>query len=831
MFVDAALLADPERLAEVVDALHRAWVSRTPVVVELGVDDATLAEPETTAGPVWELGAEFTFLRERLHFLVWANAYDARRDPPVWWWGVKAERAGARSGGARDVVLPGGAEVWIDGGPRGPLEEPAVHGESVLLGRLTPLPPPTDPPRGLATDQAAAVGHGSGPARIIAPAGSGKTRVLTERIRHLVAAGLEPEALCAVAYNRRAAEEMRARLGSPAGLRLRTIHSLGWEILRSVRGSLTLLGEREVRARLDPLVPAVRRPNVDVVGPYLEAMSEVRIGLRSPEEVEARRDDVPDLPRVLSSYRRGLAERREADHDEQVHGAIEALLVDPAARRRWQAASRHLLVDELQDLTPAYLLLLRLLASPELDVFGVSDDDQVIYGYAGADPGFLIDFDRFFPGAVSHPLEVNYRCPVPVVEAASTLLSYNARRVAKTIRPGPDAAVGGLDVRTVPSDRLGPEAAATVAQWLAEGAEPGSIAVLARVGSTLLPVQAALVEAGVGVEGLLGPELLERTVLRGALAWIRLALDPEAMTRVDLLEAVRRPSRGLAGVARELLGGRRRFTLDGLADLGRALDGARRARWDELCDDIALVSSATESSSRVLDVLISGVGLDRAASALDAGRTRADRAAQTDDLRALRRAAALHAGAADFEAWLRSVLTARPAPGGVVLTTIHRVKGLEWDRVMVFGADEGTIPHELSEDTEEERRVFHVALTRGRSEVVVLADESRPSRFLTELTGRAPRFAPPVLRPRTAPAPSAPAADPELVERLREWRRETARRLGVPAYIVFSDATLTAIAARRPATERELLAVVGIGPAKLDAYGDDVLALVSTSGA
>jgi len=890
--VDAALLADRDRLAGTVDGLHRAWASRSPVVVELGVDDAALAEPETVTAPAWEIGADFTFLRERLHFLVWNNSYDARRDPPVWWWAVKAERVGARVGGSRDVVLADGTEAWIDGGPRGPvdLDEPLVHAESVLLGRPTLAPPPVGPEGDLAADQHAAVAHGSGPARIVAPAGSGKTRVLTARVRHLLDdRRLEPETLCAVAYNRRAALEMRSRLGNRPDLELRTIHSLGWEILRSGRGGLTLLGEREVRDRLDPLVPAVRRPNVDVVGPYIEAMSEVRIGLQSPELVEARRDDVPDLPRVFAEYRRRLAERREADHDEQIFGAVEALLADPVLRRAWQGRCRHLLVDEFQDLTPAYLLLLRLVASPELDVFGVGDDDQVIYGYAGADPGFLIDFDRHFPGAASHPLEVNYRCPVPVVEAASTLLGYNLRRVDKTIRPGPGAAASGLVVRSEPGTSLGPVASEIVGGWLASGAEGSDVAVLARVGSTLLPVQAALVEAGVPIDGLLGPELLERTVMRAALAWIRLALDPDDMARTDLLEAIRRPSRGITGIGRELLGARRRFTLAELARLGGSLDVGRRAKWDQLCDDIALLSTSTADTGGLLDVLVGSVGLERAAAALDAGRSRADRAAQTDDLRALRRAAALHSSPGDFESWLRSVLSVKAVPGGVSLTTIHRVKGLEWDRVVVFGVDEGTLPHELSDDVEEERRVFHVALTRGRSEVVVLADAGRPSRFLTELDGRAPR---PVAAAPTAPArrtgtpeagvrvavgtpvrvaggfegtvdevlvtgvlvridgstavmsvpwgeeirvgeasgplvPGAPEPDAAVVERLRAWRRETARALGVPAYIVFTDATLTALAARRPASETELLAVPGIGPTKLDAYGDDILALVA----
>ncbi|MST34667.1 AAA family ATPase, partial [Acidimicrobiaceae bacterium USS-CC1] len=124
------------------------------------------------------------------------------------------------------------------------------------------------------------------------------------------------------------------------------------------------------------------------------------------------------------------------DFDDQVYGAIESLLADGELRASCRLACRHLLVDEFQDLTPAHVLLLRLLASPAFDCFGVGDDDQVIYGHAGADPAFLIDYERLFPGAGDHPLEVNYRCRPEVVRAASTLLGYNRRRVPKQVRPG-----------------------------------------------------------------------------------------------------------------------------------------------------------------------------------------------------------------------------------------------------------------------------------------------------------------------------------------------------------------------------------------------------------
>jgi DNA helicase-2/ATP-dependent DNA helicase PcrA len=891
--IDQTLLADEDRLAATVDDVQRRYVQRTPTVFELDLAPEDLATPETSDAPPYELGGRFTFPRERLVKTVWHNSYDARSESPVWWWGHKAaRRLDLTLGGPADVTRADGTPVWVDGGPRQPFDlgEVVIHHETVDLGRDTPVPGIKAPSLELAPDQLEAVSHLVGPARIIAPAGSGKTRVLTARVRHLIEdRGIEPEVLTALAYNRRAAEEMLERLPAGRRLNVRTIHSLGWEILRMAKPGLRLIDEREQRRRLEPIATAPPRANTDVIGPYLDALDEVRIGLRDPDLVEVDRDDVPGFAETFRRYREGLERSSEADHAEQIYGAIEALCRLPGLRAQWQAQCRHLLVDEFQDLTPAYLLLIRLVAGPGLNVFGVGDDDQVIYGYAGADPGYLIDFEELFPGAAVHALEVNYRCPADVVEVASTLLGYNRRRVEKTIRS--DSGVDGLEVVTAPGDQLGQVGADRIASLMESGVEPSAVAVLSRVNSSLLPVHVALSMRRVPFHSPLTASILDRTLLRAALAWIRIAVDPEQMSRNDLFEIIRRPGRGITRLFGELIGRRRGpFSLHQLAEVGAGLDGRRADRWAELCDDIVYASEGTSSTPRLLDVLTTHIGLDRAAAALDSGRTRADRAAQGDDLTALRRVAALGPGPVEFEGWLRRRLSIPATPAGVTLSTVHRVKGLEWDHVLVFGADSGSMPHELSDDIEEERRVFHVALTRGRVSVTVLADEARPSRFLAEMEGTAPVEPEPSkarsdLTPSRVPAdavfvtvgdeititggyqgtvdeilttgalvklaetgavmalpwgekmtkagvsgrltPGGGAVDAGLVERLKMWRLGQAKAQGVPAYVVFNDRTLEAIAALRPTTETALLEIPGIGPAKLEAYGDQLLDLLA----
>jgi DNA helicase-2/ATP-dependent DNA helicase PcrA len=913
--VDDAALRSP---AEVVARLHAAWSVREPVVVELAVDPARFRAPQSITLEPWRLAPDAEPWFDRLHFLVWANTYDARAGSPVWWWARKAIRAGATETpeGPADVTLADGTPAWVDGGPRRPwsvteLGDAVVHAESVELGRMQPAPVPVAPDADLAADQLAAVAHLSGPARVIAPAGSGKTRVLTERLRHLLGdRGWEPEGVLAVAYNKEAQLELERRTAEFRP-RVRTLNSLGLWVLAQHQGrSPSVLEERECRRLVESLLPGKRRhrANTDPIGPYLEALGTVRLGLQDPAVIELARDDVDGLGDLFGPYVAALAERGVVDFDQQVYGAVEALLVDGELRRSLQQRCRHLLVDEFQDLTPAHVLLVRLLSLPALDVFGVGDDDQVIYGHVSADPAFLIDYGRLFPGAAEHPLTVNYRCPAEVVDGARTLLSYNHRRVTKEIHPGPsaDATAGALRVVEHGPDDAATSTVTVVQGWLDEpGVEPASIAVLARVNSLLLAPQVALVEAGVPVRSVLRPDVLERTGMRAALAYLRIGVAGEAMDPRDIVEVLRRPTRGLPQWFPDRLERRTTWSTSALRGLADQVPDKEAAKVLRLADDLALVVAAARGGTTraVLEAVRDDVGLGSAMTLLD--RTGGGQgSSHLDDLEGLLGVADLHPDPAGFEPWLRQVFGRESDPEGVTLSTVHRVKGREWDRVLVFGVLDGVVPHRLSEDLEEERRVLHVAITRGRHRVAVLGDRTRRSPFLAELAGTAPHRPAPKPGDRAAarrgeveplfkkPAKGASKAAPadgieaaegrvlkvlggyegaveaadgrsvtlrlptggtlnvrygERVEHggrtaplaaptelwgptaaaeaaLRAWRTERAKADGMPAYIVLSDASLRGIALARPTDAKALLACDGIGPTKLDRYGDDILA-------
>ena len=842
--VDDTVLADP---ADTVAGLHRCWAERRPVVIELVVDPARFRTPWSHAAEPWTVDPGFEPWDDRLQFLVWANTYDARAGEPVWWWARKAARLGAveSPAGPADVLLAGDTPAWVDGGPRGPITvdgATVVHRESVELGRLAPPPGfgghEQSSVAALAPDQMAAVTHGAGPARVIAPAGSGKTRVLTERLRLLLAdRGIEPELVLAVAYNRKARDEMASRTAGLAA-RIETLNALGYSIVTRAWGRRPpLLEIREQRALVQSLVPSrARRANVDPIAVYIDGLSLIRLGLRDPAEVEGELDGAEGLAAAFAPYRAELQRREVIDFDEQVYLAIELLLRDGEFRRDRQAEHRHLLVDELQDLTPAHVLLLRLLSAPAYDVFGVGDDDQVIYGHAGADPRFLIDYRAHFPGAHEHALEVNYRCPTAVVDAARSLLTYNVRRVDKQIRsaPGADGDPSALRVSVHAPDRGAGELVEVVGQWLAgPGVEAGDIAVLTRVRSLLLAPHVALAAAGVPVSSILEPDVLDRVGLRAALAYLRIAVTPTAVRGADLVEVHRRPSRALPPWIDKWLS-----RCDDVAAVAAAADRIDdNAVGDKLrllhADLDRLARTATEGSTRdVLTAVRDDIGLGRAMTLLDGGRG-GDGSSHLDDLEGLLQVADLHDDPAGFESWLRQTFHREAAAGGVELSTIHRVKGREWPHVVVFGVTEGLMPHRLSDDIEEERRVLHVAITRGRRRVAVLADASRPSPFLAELDGSAPRDR--VLRTApTAPAATiraalAPPAAAGVVDALKRWRRDRSKADGVPAYVVLSDKHLEGIAARLPTTRNELANCPGIGPARLETYGANILEVIASA--
>ena len=928
--IDAATLAEP---ADHVEVLRRAHAARSRLVIELRIPFGEVPD-ETDERALHVVGPTGELLLGALHHLVWCNSV-VLDEHGAWYPAAHAARlagAGAQTvdpppAGAApsttalpDVGLPDGTHAWIDGGPlrwSPPLAGfPVVAALAVEHGSLRPFGS-NDSAAALAPDQLAAVTHPTGAARIIAPAGSGKTRVLTERARHLVRQwALPPSALSLVAYNRRAQLEMQDRLSDVPGLQVRTLNAIALAVLNGVPPfapqprRFTTITESDVRRLLGQFVQSPRKRSVDPLAPWLAAMSATRLGLRRAEDIESIYDgDVDGLSVVLPQYEQALRRNGSVDFDGQIVEAIRLLLTDPHARRVAQRANRVLLADEFQDLTPAHVLLLRLLSAPDGQVFGVGDDDQTIYGYNGADPRWLLEYATLFPGAGEHPLEVNYRCPADVVEQADRLLRRNLRRVPKTIRTNRPGTSG---MRRVSEDDPVAATARVVHDALAAGAGPSDVVVLARVNATLVPVQVALAAAGVPVVKVAGAEFMERTSVRSALAWVRLATGSvDTFAADDLAEALRRPSRSLSPRLASWVA--EQTSLAGITRLAARLDTPRDAeRVLAFADDLVRFRRAVAggTTAAAIDMLCDDIGLAGTLATLDLNRRGMNAPSQSDDLLALRHLAAMHDDPATFPAWLAASLRAPGSDAGVTLATVHRVKGQEWPDVVVHLADAEQFPHRLADDITEERRLFHVAITRT-SERVTLVSGRSASPFLRELVTepteeelrptRAARATGAVaVGARSAPPPTAKDGTPKgpftsgqviagtgliVVDQGHEWlitgvaeddqgavvavRGDATRRFrfgakvvtagkqrGVlapaapdvaatspaafdqlrqlrerlrgskPAYTVFDDATLERIALAGPRSLADLARVKGVGPAKLEQYGDQVVGVI-----
>jgi DNA helicase II / ATP-dependent DNA helicase PcrA len=729
--------------------LRRKWLTREPVVVVLNAGAAVLKVAETWTIEPYELNALTTPWRDLLFHFVYCNNFVMRADGSlVWPWVPPARTAGAtpvmpESPG--DVILATGQAVWIDGGPRETAPAigsglPIVSWESVENGRLDVVLAPVTVKAELAPDQERAVAHVGGAARIIAPAGSGKTRVLTTRLRRLIKGRrYDRSNTIAVAYNKRAQLEMESRC-SDFKPRIKTLHSLGLEIVTAARGPVRTIDETETRAILDTIVTdRTFQLNTDTLRPYIDGLSAVRHRLESPQTVEDTSGEITDFDRVFSLFRGHLCDRGLVDFDEHIYAAVDFLLRDGRLRRTWQRHCRHMLVDEFQDLNPAQLLLVRLLSAPLFDVFGVGDDDQVLYGYDGANPDFLVNFGKYFPNPAHYQLEVNYRCPPDIVSSAGNLLKLNRLRVKKDVRPA-DAvtkAEPGLVIHEEEGSVMLAAAIDHIRDWVRGGVSPADIAVLCRVNALLLGPQIALVEANVPINSTLGPWLLDRTVVRVALAYLRLSSDPNRMAAADLDLIYRRPYRGIRREFPQLLTTSRHWTLKDLDSVGAKAAGGPKVR--ELIDDLELLNSrASQGTAAMLACVRQEIGLAAVASSLDEGKL-GQFEPHSDELMALEQVAALHPTMTTFESWLRKGLTHRGSSDGVVLATVHKVKGQEWNYVAVYGVSEGQFPHRLClEDVEGERRVMHVAITRARRHALLLVDKSRPSRFVGELLGQMP---------------------------------------------------------------------------------------------
>lgn len=341
----------------------------------------------------------------------------------------------------------------------------------------------------LSPDQRAAATAPRGPTLCVAPAGSGKTTTLVARVAWLVDGGLEPEGICAVTFNRRAAEELSERVEAalqpldlaPGAVRIRTFHALGREMLKGAGVDVTRLVDRSsvVGELLGPRVPPALLRAAD------DGISRLKL---DPEGTVAPSAMVD----LFQRYQAHLRDTRSVDFDDFVCRALRLLREDTALLAKWRGACRTLLVDEVQDLDRSQLEMALLLAGPAADLFLVGDDDQTIYAWRLADVRRVLGLAARLPGLRRHDLVTNRRCPPEVVRRASRLVACNRERFVKRIEAAPNAA-GSLRLAPDPGDPLA-RARRLLGAWVDHG--EGTHAILARTNAELAPFAAVAIEQG-----------------------------------------------------------------------------------------------------------------------------------------------------------------------------------------------------------------------------------------------------------------------------------------------------------------------------------------------
>jgi DNA helicase-2/ATP-dependent DNA helicase PcrA len=679
---------------------------------------------------------------------------------------------------------------------------------------------------GLNDDQRRAVEAVRGPVCILAGAGSGKTTTITRRIANQVASGaFEPGAILAVTFTDRAAGEMRARLErlGATSVRASTFHSAALAQLRH-------LSQEEVPQILPSKAQALRQIGNTLPKPYrfrpagdlateIEWAKNRRISPATyMDRLGSHEPPIPAdlMTRVYARYEKGKEQRNLIDFEDMLELTIQMFQTDPFAHAQFEAKYHAFTVDEYQDVNLLQETLLREWVGNRDDLCVVGDDYQSIYGFTGASPMYLLEMPARFPSTAIIRLERNYRSTPQILDVANRLVP-KLGSTEKFLRAARDdgPAAGIRRFSTAPGE------VSFVVNRIAELHDQGvpyeQIAILYRVNFRSEDYEEPLAAAGIPYQVRDGA-FLTRNAAR------------------QILSALKRSTS--TDVAREVRG---------IADRAGYLDDPPEGLGEQ-------------EMTRQNDL----ARFIRLAEEFDDGRSTMS----------------------DFAADLQSRFGSDGAGRGVVLLTYHRAKGLEFDAVILPRVELNEIPFRRAKtepEIAEERRLFYVGITRAKTYLTITwADDGRrkASQFIGELLGpkAAPRTLKQVAYPEasvvaelgaeigvaggytgqivdinedgvlielsggsdlavsfgdtvTVDGKSARLAPPSpvkagVIEDLKRWRLDRAKKDEVPAYVIFHDSTLEAIAARHPAQLEELAEIHGIGPTKLERYGEEIIALL-----
>jgi len=610
-----------------------------------------------------------------------------------------------------------------------------------------------------------------GPLLVIAGAGSGKTRVLTYRVAHLISAcGVQPNEILAITFTNKAAGEMRNRLEGLLGnvaraIWILTFHAACGRILRreaprlGYKSNFSIYDQADqVRLTKQCLEDLDRDPKRFVPRGIHAQISNAKNQLIGPDDYLSRVESFYDqtVADVYRLYQKRLHDSNAMDFDDMLMLTVEVLERFPEALERWQKAFRYVLVDEYQDTNHAQYRLLQLLAGKHRNLMVVGDPDQSIYAFRGADIRNILEFERDFPETKVIPLEQNYRSTNTILSAANAVIANNRERKEKNLW----SELGeGLPVHAIEVEDEHAEArfvAAEIAALVEEGYSADEVAVFYRTNAQSRVLEDVLVRQGIAYQVIGGPRFYERAEIKDLVAYLQVLDNP--FDAAALLRIANRPRRGIGDATmnrlRAYADGHGMSLFESLAYPEEAGIGAAPLKNVTALRTMLISLQAAVQDLPVPELIEAVLERSGYQEALVAERTieAQGRLENLQELVGVGREYLEQAEEPSLSGFLQeiSLYSDQDAIRGeqslVTLMTIHNAKGLEFKAVFVIGMEEGIFPHMRSieeQGVEEERRLAYVGMTRAEERLVLTHATSRslwgsrtfnrPSRFLDEL--------------------------------------------------------------------------------------------------
>lgn len=618
---------------------------------------------------------------------------------------------------------------------------------------------------GLNEPQKAAVTCTEGPLMVLAGAGSGKTRVITHRIVHLIQSGVPPHAILAVTFTNKAATEMRERIvklietyapAARAGIDtlpvVTTFHALGVRLLREYHATLGLKRHFTIYDRSDSnraikqaLEKANYSPKQFEPRKMLSMISRAKGDAQSRTAFTEAAASYPEkvCAEIWAHYDAILTSEAALDFDDLLAKTLTLLQTYPHVREELTTRFRYIHVDEYQDTNKVQFEIAKCLAGTAQNICVVGDVDQNIYSWRGADISNVLQFEKHFPGARTIFLEENYRSTGTIIAASNAVIAKNKQRIPKTVFTSNHTG----EKLVLFAARSGTDEAEYIAlqakKLITEGALPSDIAILFRTNFQSRVLEEAFLNFEVPYQ-LLGTKFFERKEVKDVLSYLRLALNPDSTA--DLARIINEPTRGIGKVTLLKL-------IEGKRDDLRGATAEKVARFEVIMSDIR-DTVRTENIVETLRFIIKRTGIEtelkKQGTEEDLARlenlqelvtlaTRYHELGPEEGAEALLENAALQS---DQDELQQSELR-----DAVRLMTVHASKGLEFPYVFISGLEEGLFPHERLDDRgidhEEERRLFYVALTRAEKKVFLTYAHVRtifgqqrvniPSSFLNDI--------------------------------------------------------------------------------------------------